>query len=299
MQKLPMFGVDLKKLVKEGHISLEISTMFGPKKANGYRSNNLDLTPEVKKQVEKLYFKLYPTNEKFINNEFGHKLCWRVVAKRENVVVNWALLGLNIAKQKAQRMKGPQVYLGRVGVEEKGAIAKTKGIAQNQNPKKSFQGLNVMANHARRPQNFTTDEIFGVELCELKKVELIVAKFVISNLLQLKSELEAKVKHLHSQMEDRKVACAKAKMEMDILVKKISAQKKEVEKLQEILVGFGGGEQEFNDLNSSIQMNVTKLNCLNQELDYHKKIFGGLHLELLPIMSLVKSMQGQIQTLVK
>jgi hypothetical protein len=48
-------------------------------------------------------------------------------------------------------MKGPQVYLGRVGVEEKGAIAKTKGIAQNQNPKKSFQGLNVMANHARRP----------------------------------------------------------------------------------------------------------------------------------------------------
>ncbi len=55
--------------------------MFGPKKANGYRSNNLDLNPEVKMQVEELYFKLYPTNEKITNNEFGDKLYWGIVAE--------------------------------------------------------------------------------------------------------------------------------------------------------------------------------------------------------------------------
>ncbi len=44
-----MFGIDLKKLV-EGHISLEeVSTVFGPNKANGYRSNSLNFTLEVKK----------------------------------------------------------------------------------------------------------------------------------------------------------------------------------------------------------------------------------------------------------
>jgi hypothetical protein len=191
-----MFGVDPKKLVKERHVSLEkISTMFGPKKANGYRSSNLDLTPEVEKRAKKLYFKFYPTNEKIINIEFGHKLCWGIVANM-HIAVNWTLLGLNITKEKAQKVKGPQVDLGRVGVEEKGAIAKIKGTTQNQNPKKLFQGLNVMANHSRRPWSFITNEIFGVEeLCELKKVELIVAKSIISNVLQLKIELEAKVKH--------------------------------------------------------------------------------------------------------
>jgi hypothetical protein len=38
--------------------------VFGLKKANGYRSNNPDLDPEVKMQVEELYFKFYPTNKK-------------------------------------------------------------------------------------------------------------------------------------------------------------------------------------------------------------------------------------------
>ncbi len=99
-----MFGIDLNKLV-ERHISLEeVLTLFGPKKVNGYRSNNLDLTLEMKKQVEELYFKFYPTNEKFINNEFGHKFCWGVVGKRKNIAMNWALLRLNIAKEKAQKM---------------------------------------------------------------------------------------------------------------------------------------------------------------------------------------------------
>jgi hypothetical protein len=139
-------------------------------------------------------------------------------------------------------VKGPHVDLGCAKIEEKGAIAKTKGTTQNHNLK-SFQSLNVMANHARRSWSFTTNEICGVEeFCELKKVELIATKCVISNVLWFKSELEAKVKHLHFQMEDRKVACVKAKMEMDILLSKFIVQKKEVEKLQESLVGFGGGE---------------------------------------------------------
>jgi hypothetical protein len=41
-----------------------------------------------------------------------------------------------------------------------------------------------MANHARRPWSFTTNEIFGVEeLCELKKVELIITKSIILDVL--------------------------------------------------------------------------------------------------------------------
>jgi len=76
------------------------------------------------------------------------------------------------------------LILSCVGVEEKGVIIKIEGTTENQNPKKSFQGLNVMANHARRPWSFTTNEIFGVkELCELKKVELIVTKSIILDVL--------------------------------------------------------------------------------------------------------------------
>jgi len=55
--------------------------MFGPKKANGYRSNNPDFNPEVKIQVEELYSKFYSANEKITNNEFGHKLYWGIMAK--------------------------------------------------------------------------------------------------------------------------------------------------------------------------------------------------------------------------
>ncbi len=46
VMKLPRFGIQAKKLVEDGHITLdEVITIFGPKKANGYRSNNLDLDP--------------------------------------------------------------------------------------------------------------------------------------------------------------------------------------------------------------------------------------------------------------
>jgi hypothetical protein len=73
--KLLRFGKQLKKLVEDGHITLdEVVVVFGLKKANGYRSNNPDLDLEVKMQVEKLYSKFYPINEKITNNEYGHKL---------------------------------------------------------------------------------------------------------------------------------------------------------------------------------------------------------------------------------
>jgi hypothetical protein len=78
-----------KKLVEDGHITLdEVVVVFGPKKANDHRSNNPDLDPEMKIQAKKLYSKFYPTNEKITNNEVGHKLYWRIVAKRKAVPMN-------------------------------------------------------------------------------------------------------------------------------------------------------------------------------------------------------------------
>jgi len=75
--KLTRFGIQPKKLVEDGHITLdEVIVVFGPKKANGYKSNNPDFDPKVKMQTKKLYSKFYPTNEKITNNEFGHKLYW-------------------------------------------------------------------------------------------------------------------------------------------------------------------------------------------------------------------------------
>jgi hypothetical protein len=58
VMKLPKFGIQPKKLVKDGHITLdEVVVMFGLKKANCYRSNKLDLNLEVKMQTEELYSK--------------------------------------------------------------------------------------------------------------------------------------------------------------------------------------------------------------------------------------------------
>jgi hypothetical protein len=75
VMKLFRFGIQPKKLAEDGDITLdEVVLVFGPKKANGYRSNNHDLDPKVKMQVEKLYSKFYPTNEKITNNEFGQTI---------------------------------------------------------------------------------------------------------------------------------------------------------------------------------------------------------------------------------
>ncbi len=89
VMKLPRFGIQPKKLVEDGHITLdEVVVVFGPKKANGYKSNNLDFDPKVKMQAKKLYSKFYPTNEKITNNEFGHKLYWGIVAKQKVIPMN-------------------------------------------------------------------------------------------------------------------------------------------------------------------------------------------------------------------
>jgi hypothetical protein len=54
--------------------------MWGLSKKNGYRSYNPNLDLGVKVWLKKLYFKIYLANEKIINNEFWHKLCWGIVA---------------------------------------------------------------------------------------------------------------------------------------------------------------------------------------------------------------------------
>lgn len=93
------------------------------------------------------------------------------MVKKKNIPMSWASIGLNITMEKIQKMTGPHVDLGCVGIEEKGAIVKFGSTVQNQNLKKFFQGLNVMANHAQRPWSFIANEICGVEkFCELKKV---------------------------------------------------------------------------------------------------------------------------------
>jgi hypothetical protein len=89
VMKLRRFGIQPKKLVEDGHITLdEVVVVFGLKKANGYKSNNPDVDPKVKMQAKKLYSKFYPTNEKITNNEFGHKLYWGIVAKQKVVPMN-------------------------------------------------------------------------------------------------------------------------------------------------------------------------------------------------------------------
>jgi len=87
--KLLRFGIEPKTLVENGHITLgEVVVLFGPKKVDGYRSNNPTLDLEVKMQAEELYFKFYLINEKITNNEFGHKVYWGIVAERKVVPVN-------------------------------------------------------------------------------------------------------------------------------------------------------------------------------------------------------------------
>jgi hypothetical protein len=102
VMKLPRFGIQPKKLVEDGHITLdEVAIVFGLKKANSYRSNNPNLDLEVKMRTEELYFKFYPTNEKITNNEFGHKLYWGIVVEQKAIPMNSASLGLEVAKEKA------------------------------------------------------------------------------------------------------------------------------------------------------------------------------------------------------
>lgn len=59
--------------------------MWGLSKKNGYRSYNPNLDLGVKVWLKKLYFKIDLANEKIINNEFRHKLCWGIVAQWKGV----------------------------------------------------------------------------------------------------------------------------------------------------------------------------------------------------------------------
>jgi hypothetical protein len=90
-------------------------------------------------------------------------------------------------------------------------------------PKKTFHGLTVVTNHGKKPIGFTKEEVSKIkELQELKKVELVVLKSSIANVLQQKFNLETKVKHVCS-MEDKKAAYVKIKMEMEIAMGKFLA----------------------------------------------------------------------------
>ncbi len=52
VQKLHRLGINLKRLVEEGHVTFEeVTTIFGSKKANGYIFNSIYLAPKVKKQT--------------------------------------------------------------------------------------------------------------------------------------------------------------------------------------------------------------------------------------------------------
>jgi hypothetical protein len=56
----------------------------------------------VKVWLKKIYFKIYLANEKIINNEFGHKLCWDIVAQWKGVLIKWSTLSLDMAKEKTK-----------------------------------------------------------------------------------------------------------------------------------------------------------------------------------------------------
>jgi hypothetical protein len=153
-------------------------------------------------QAEELYSKFYPINEKITNNEFGHKLYWGIVAKRKVVPVNRAFFGLEVAKEKVRRgLKGIQIIESHTTIVDKDVVVKLEkvivGSLSMHKPKKTPHGLTVATNHGRRPFGFTKKEVFRIkELQKLKKVELVALKSSMANVLQHKSNFEAKLKHL-------------------------------------------------------------------------------------------------------
>ncbi len=131
------------------------------------------------------------------------------MAKQKAILVNWASLGLEVAKEKTRRgLKGAQIIEAHIATVDKDVVLKLEGVVVGSlsmhKPKKTPYGLTVATNYGRRPIGFTKEEVSKVkELQELKKVELVALKSSIVNVLQQKSNLEAKVKHLCSQMEDK------------------------------------------------------------------------------------------------
>ncbi len=227
---------------------LEVVVVFGPKKANGYRSNNPNLNPEVNMQDEELYSKFYPTNEKITNNEFGQKLYWGIMAKQKDVPVNWASLGLEVAREKARRgLKGPQIIEAHTIIVDKDVVVTLEGVIVGSlsmhKPKETPHGLTMVINHGRRPICFTKEVSRIKELQELKKGGVSSFEIIHSKFFQQKSNLETKVKHLCSQMEDKEAAYANVKMKMEIAMGKFSAQRTHVENLQVVLMGMSNEDK--------------------------------------------------------
>jgi hypothetical protein len=72
---------------------------------------------------------------------------------------------------------------------DKDVVVKLEGVVVSylnmHKPKKIPHGLTMATNRGRRPIGFTKEEVFGVkELQELKKVEVVVVKSSIANVLQ-------------------------------------------------------------------------------------------------------------------
>ncbi len=90
--------------------------------------------------------------------------------------MNWASLGLQVAKEKARRgFKGVQIIKAHTATVDKDVVMKLEGVVVGSlsmyKPKKTPHGSTVATNHGRRPIGFTKEEVFGVEeLQELKKV---------------------------------------------------------------------------------------------------------------------------------
>lgn len=105
----------------------------------------------------------------------------------------------------------------RTRTMDKEIVVKLEGVVVGyfsmHKPKTILQGLTMVANCGRKPTSFTKKKVYRVEdLHELKKVELIVVKSFITNVLQQKFNLEAKVKRFCSQMEDKNVSYVETKM---------------------------------------------------------------------------------------
>jgi hypothetical protein len=104
--------------------------------------------------------------------------------------VNWASFGLKVAKQKTRKgFKGSQIINAHTTIMDKDVVVKLEGVVVSylnmHKPKKIPHGLTMATNRGRRPIGFTKEEVFGVkELQELKKVELVVVKSSIANVLQ-------------------------------------------------------------------------------------------------------------------
>ncbi len=156
---------------------------------------------------------------------------------------------MEVAKEKVRRgLKSFQIIEAHITIVDKDVVVKLEGVIVGSlnmhKPKNIPHGLTVATNHGRKPIGFTKEEVSKIkELQKLKEVELVALKSSIANFLQQKPNLETKVKHLCSQMEDKEAAYANVKMKMEIAMGKFSAQRTHVENLQVVLMGMSNEDK--------------------------------------------------------